>query len=128
MNFKTSKLIYIILLIVTLMVIPTHCYAFGDIVSGAKDFLNLGNGQDSIIAEDALKTASDTVYNVLLGIAVILAIGVGAFLGIQLMLQGAEGKAQIKEALLPYVIGCVVAFAAFGLWKVVVTMAQNLEM
>lgn len=127
MSLKISKLIYIVLLIITIMTtIPTQCYAFGAIANEAKGFLNLGNGQN-LIEQTALKKASDTVYNVLLGIAIILAIGVGAFLGIQLMMQGAEGKAQIKEALLPYVIGCTIAFAAFGIWKVVVALAQNLE-
>ncbi len=28
-----------------------------------------------------------------------------------------EAKAQIKEKLIPYVVGCAIMFGAFGIWK-----------
>ena len=36
------------------------------------------------------------------------------------MLAGAESKAQIKQSMIPFVIGCIVVFSAFGIWKAVV--------
>ena len=42
------------------------------------------------------------------------------------MIGSAEEKAQIKDALIPFVIGCIVIFGAFGIWKIFVTMGKNL--
>ena len=42
------------------------------------------------------------------------------------MLGSMEEKAQIKEALIPFVIGCIVAFGAFGIWKIFITIGNNL--
>ncbi len=42
------------------------------------------------------------------------------------MMEGAEGKAEVQKALVPYVIGCVVIFGAFAIWKIVVTVLQGL--
>ena len=35
------------------------------------------------------------------------------------MLGSIEEKAQVKEALIPFIIGCIVVFGAFGIWKIV---------
>ena len=38
------------------------------------------------------------------------------------MVGGAEEKANIKEVLVPYVVGCIVIFGAFAIWKLIVTI------
>ena len=38
-----------------------------------------------------------------------------------------EGKAKIKEALVPYIIGCIVVFGAFFIWKTLVNIGNDLE-
>lgn len=126
MILKYNKLICIVLLTILLLSVSIQVCAAGDIIRDAKDFINKGKNEDKIINEDVIADVSDSVYNILLSIAVVVAVIVGAFLGIQLMMAGAEGKAEVKESLLPYVIGCVVAFGAFGIWKIVVTMAQKI--
>lgn len=50
---------------------------------------------------------------------------VGIIIGIQFMVASAEDKAKVKEALVPYVIGCVVIFGAFTIWSVVVNIMQK---
>ena len=35
--------------------------------------------------------------------------------------------AQVKENLIPYVIGCVIIFGAFGIWKIVLTVLQSFQ-
>ena len=42
------------------------------------------------------------------------------------MMSGAEGKAQIKELLVPYIVGCIVVFGAFAIWKLLVTILSGM--
>ena len=69
---------------------------------------------------------SKTMYNILITIATFVAVLVGGILGVKIMISSADEKAQVKELLIPYVIGCVVVFGAFGIWKLVVTILQNI--
>ncbi len=94
-----------------------------EIIKDADGFLNKGTNKE--IDEKSLKNTSNTVYNILLGIAIVLAIIIGACLGITFMLAGSAGKAKVKEALIPYAVGCFVAFGAFGIWKLVVTILNQ---
>lgn len=50
---------------------------------------------------------------------------VGIIIGIQFMVASAEDKAKVKEALVPYVIGCIVIFGAFTIWSTVVNIMQK---
>ena len=43
------------------------------------------------------------------------------------MLGGAEGQAKVKEMLVPFVVGCIVVFGGFGLWKIAITLGNQLE-
>ena len=94
-----------------------------EIIKDADGFLNKGTNKE--IDEKSLKNTSNTVYNILLGIAIALAIIIGAGLGITFMLAGSAGKAKVKESLIPYAVGCFVAFGAFGIWKLVVTILNQ---
>lgn len=42
------------------------------------------------------------------------------------MLTGVDGRADVKKALTVYIIGCVVIFGAFGIWKLVVELIQQI--
>ena len=60
-----------------------------------------------------------SIYNILLYIGIAASVIVGAILGIKIMIASADEKAKVKEALVPYIIGCFVIFGAFGIWKLV---------
>ena len=92
-----------------------------DVISGGKEFINSGNNGDVSIDESKLKSTSDSVYNILLITSFIVAAIIGVILGIKYMMAGVEEKADVKNALMIYVIGSVVAFGAFGIWKVIVS-------
>lgn len=64
-----------------------------------------------------------TIYYYLYGIAV--AIIIGLVLGIQFMAGSVEQKAKVKDSLIPYIVGCVVIFGAFGIWKIVLTVLEG---
>lgn len=93
------------------------------IIDSADKFLTVG--QEDEIDETSLKNVSNTVYNVLLGVAIALAVIIGLVLGIKFMSSGAEGQAKIKEALIPYIAGCTVAFSSFGIWKLIMIILNN---
>ena len=42
------------------------------------------------------------------------------------MVGSVEEQAKIKETLIPYVIGCVIIFGAFGIWKLLVTLLSSI--
>lgn len=121
-----KKVIVIILLILSIIIIlNSNTYASGmdAIISDGDNFI--GAGKDSVINENALGDTSDYMFNIFFSIAVVLAVAVGLILGIQFMVGSAEDQAKIKEALIPYVIGVFVVFAAFPIWKIVVKLGNQ---
>lgn len=128
------KKIYIIFIIImTLLLVSTQSLVYatghtaGEVISEADNFLSKGEQNAStIITQDKLKGLSDTIYNILLVLGIIAAVLIGAVLGIKFLTEGAEGKAEVQKALVAYVIGCVIIFGAFTIWKIVVTVLQGL--
>ena len=83
-------------------------------------------GHGSKISQGDIQSFSNLMYNIFLAIGTVIAVIIGGVLGIQFMLSSPEGKADIKKMLITYAIGCVVLFGAFGIWKLVVTVLQNI--
>lgn len=94
-----------------------------DMVSDADNFINKGNPK---IEQSALSNFSKTMYNILLSVGVAVAVIVGAIIGIKLMASSIEEKAEAKKLLVPYVVGCAVVFGGFAIWKLVVTILQQI--
>ncbi|MBR2744449.1 MAG: hypothetical protein IKE01_04045 [Clostridia bacterium] len=123
------KVIKRILIIITIVIISTlitsnKAYAGKDyvspsnIVNSAKDFLNdAGDGPEIINAKNG-KSAVDQIYYIGLAIAIVAAVIIGIVLGIQFMTTGAAGQAKVKEKLIPFAVGALVVFGAFGIWKI----------
>ena len=99
----------------------------GGIVNGAGDFVNSGINQESPINTFALQSGSSILYNVLLTIGIAVALIWGLVLGIKFVTGSLEEKAETKKGLIPYVVGCVIIFGAFGIWRLVVTLLQPLS-
>ena len=100
--------------------------SLSSIISGGDSFIKDGE-KDISVDTEKLKGASDTVYNVLLVIGICVAVVVASILGVQFMIGSAEEKAKVKDAMVIFVLGCIVVFGAFGLWKVFVTIGQSLS-
>ena len=101
---------------------PNSGHTSDEIINEAKDFMNIGKGQGGKIDQWNLKSASDTLFNILLIIGIFLSVAIGIYLGIKFMLSSAEDKAKVKESLIPYIAGCVVIFGAFIIWKLVIIL------
>ena len=94
-----------------------------DIMNDADSFLQKGKAS---IDETELKSTSDFLYNLLLGIGIIVAVVVGMIIGIKYMTSSVEGKAELKQAAIGYAAGCLVIFGAFGIWKLVINIFSSL--
>lgn len=126
-NMKMNNLIKTILLIALLIfVMAPKVLALSGIISDAKGWRDRGQqASETALNTSKIETASSQIYNILLGVAVIAAVGVGAFLGIQFMTAGVDKRVEVKEALIPYIAGCVVVFGAFGIWKLAVNLISG---
>ena len=121
-----KRKIFFILIIFILMICSTHIVqatTISNIIQGADGFITNGSSSD-MIAGDKIKNLSDIIYNVLLILGTVIAVIVGSVLGIQFITGSVEQKAKVKDSLIPFVIGCVVIFGAFGIWKLVLTILR----
>ena len=101
----------------------------GGVANSANDFINTGKNPASniiVVKADEMKGVSDLIYNVLFAVAIIVLVLWGTILGIQFITGAAEEKAEIKKALVPYVVGTIIVFSTFSIWKLVVTILQPL--
>lgn len=94
-------------------------------MDGADSFIKNGEKQVNI-DENKLKETSDYLYNLLLGIGIIVVVIVGVIIGMKYMTGSIEEKADMKEVLIGYVVGCLVVFGAFGIWKFAVNILSNM--
>lgn len=101
----------------------------GDIFSQADNFIR--NGKDetqekAAIDEKKLKDAFSNIFNIAVSIGTVLTVIIGGILGIKFMIASAEDKAKIKEMMIPYVVGCIVIFGAFTIWKFIVNILNQI--
>ena len=127
MNAKIINIVLKLLLMLIILIIlikPNISYAFSltDILHSSENFIDDGKSQNSVINFPQLQQSTNAMYNILFGIGVILSVLVGAMLGVKIMWGSIEQQTKAKEALMPYVIGCVVIFGAFAIWKIAVTI------
>lgn len=130
---KTKKLVSILFIILfVLMIGATNTYAdqhtSDEIVKEGQDFINLGKeATTTTIDGKNLIAGSNTIYNILLAVGVVVAVLIGAYLGVKFMASSAEDKAKVKESLIPYVAGCIIIFGAFTIWKIVIIFLSGME-
>lgn len=128
-----NKLLIIILMLISLFVIwNTPSYALGGIITSGQKFENSrvnytvnGTHNDMEIDSKDLQDVSNTVYNILLLLGIVIAVIIGIVLGIKFMTGSIEEQAKVKESLVPYIAGCVVIFGAFTIWKVVLEVLKT---
>ena len=120
--------ILIIIIILQLVVLPTISQAsiWDNIYDDATSFLEQGQAGANSLSSAEVGEASSSIFAVLVGIGVVLAVIIGGILGIQFMAASAEDKAKIKETLIPYIIGCVIIFGAIAIWQLVVNILQGI--
>ncbi len=99
----------------------------GEIIDEAGTFIQKGeSGAEGKISQSDLQDLSNTIYNILLVVGIVVAVIAGLIMGIKFIMGGIEEKAEIKNMLIPYIIGCIVVFGAFTIWKIVVELLQSM--
>ena len=118
----------IILICFMLLILSSKVFALGDWLKEAEDFIN----EAKSVADtgfttntEKLSDGSEIIFNAFFAIGTGVAVIVGAILGIQFMTAGIDKKVEVKQALYPYIISCVVLFGAYGIWKLVVTIMNE---
>lgn len=109
-------LIVILVMMFTVNVCATD--TLGDIINGANSFVSQPAGVD----ETALANLIKSLTNIGLAIGTIVAVVVGVIIAIKFMTDGAQGRADLKTALTPYVIGVAILFGAYGIWVIVINV------
>lgn len=105
----------------------TSSHTGSEIIDEGNKFIEVGekDSNDKIRPEN-LKKLSDTLYSILVSVGVVIAVIVGLVLGIKFIMGGIEEKAELKAMIIPYIIGCVVLFGSFTIWKIVVNILQSM--
>lgn len=121
------KILLIFFIIQNIFIPKCRASYWSEIFDGGKSFLD--TGKKSLESDDnklgsidttEVKNQMDKIYNILLSLGIALTVIIGAILGIKFMLGSSDEKAQIKETLIPYIVGCIVIYGAFGIWKLVI--------
>ena len=118
----------IILMFLLILIFPTEVFATDNLIKKANDFLKKGQKVENVINTNQLQTTSNYVYNLILAIGIGISVIVGAIIGIKIiMATTAEEKAKIKEMIIPYIVGCIILFAAFAIWRAFVKFGTDIE-
>lgn len=111
-----------------ILIISQNVFALEEIFATGGNWMATGEEKAGVgIDTENLKPASSALYNLLLAVATIVAVIIGAILGVKYMMAGLDSKAQVKESLFPYLISCVVVFGSLGIWKLVVTILSEIK-
>ena len=95
-----------------------------DAINDADEFVGLES--KPVVNKGILENFSQNMYGILLTIGIVIAVIIGTVLGIKLMIAPIGERVEAKKLLVPYVVGCIVVFGAFGTWKLIVTIMQEL--
>lgn len=126
-NLFNKILIIALVLLIINTIIPLKVNAVSDMFKDADNFLAAGESPKTVIDETKLQSTSNTIYKWLMTLAICVAVIIGAIIGVQFITGSIEGKAKIQEALVPYIIGCIVVFGAFFIWRTLVNTGNSLE-
>ena len=123
---KIFKIITISFCIMIVLIQNVYSTSLTDIKSTADSWISTGDEHAGIgLDTTRLEEGSGNLYNVLITIASIVAVIVGALLGLKYMTAGIEEKVEVKKSLIPYLISCIVVFGSIGIWKLVVTILKS---
>lgn len=127
-----SKII-IIAIIFQLICVPISNAGFWDDIKNAgQEFIADGeeeskkDPEQSGVNQNEVVNTVNILYNALLTLGISISVIMGAVIGIKLMLGSIEEQAKAKELLMPYVVGCIITFGAFGIWRIMMGLLSNI--
>ena len=139
-----TQIIFKIMIILIIFILIQHIFTpiisnastWDNIIQQGDAFVDTGKEKSSEKINDndetweekqpAIQEIHQQIYRILFVAAIIAAVIIGAILGIKFITESVEGQAKVKEMLLPYIAGCIVAFGSFGIWKLVITILSQI--
>ena len=116
-----KKILPILISVMLIFSIPicSEASTLDDIITSGNDFLSQSSSSTvGTPDESKLKDISATVSGILLTIAIVVTVISTVVMGINFVIQSVEEKAKIKESMVPWIIGIIISFGAYGIWKV----------
>lgn len=125
MKIKHFLIVFLVIFLFQIIAFPSLSKAedIGTAFKEGDEWIKEGKVQ---IEQEKLRKAQSFLFNSLLAVGTALTVVVGGYLGIKFMMASAEEKADIKQSLIPYVVGSVVIFSAFIIWKIVITVLDKM--
>ena len=132
-----AQIIFRIMIILIIFILMQHIFApiisnastWDEIIEKGDTFVDNGKNNaesDNTVNWEEIQADQQVIYRILFVTAIVAAVIIGAILGIKFMTESVEGQAKVKEMLIPYVAGCIVAFGSFGIWKLIVTVLSSI--
>ena len=124
------KIILLMLIIQTIYTSKTEALSLDGIFKAGDNFINEGKTEsqkNEAINYEEFRLTTNNIGSVLTTLGIVLAVIIGGILGIQIMWGSIEQQVKAKEMITPYVVGCIVIFGAFGIWKLAVTIFSQLQ-
>lgn len=98
-----------------------------NIMNTAGDFVSDTYANDTAkVSKESLQNFSNTFYGIFLAVASAVTVIVGLIIGIKYMFSSVGERANIKQMLIPYVVGCIVVYGSFGIWALVVSLLDSM--
>lgn len=124
------KIILLMLIIQTIYTSKTEALSLDGVFKAGDNFINEGKTEsqkNEAINYEEFRLTTNNIGSVLTTLGIVLAVIIGGILGIQIMWGSIEQQVKAKEMIMPYVVGCIVIFGAFGIWKLAVTIFSQLQ-
>ena len=93
--------------------------SYSDINEKAKEFINRGSKSETI-SQQKVEQDLKPLAQILMGIAVLVLLSVGAILGVKYMISGADERAKNKEKIIWYIVSAVLIFGAVAIFNIVI--------
>lgn len=100
--------------------------SYSSINEKAKEFINRGSGKETI-SQQKVEQDLKPLAQILMGIAVLVLLSVGAILGVKYMISGADDRAKIKEKLIWYIVSAVLIFGAVAIFNIVINILNKVS-
>lgn len=100
--------------------------SYSSINEKAKEFINRGSEKETI-SQQKVEQDLKPLAQILMGIAVLVLLSVGAILGVKYMISGADERAKIKEKLIWYIVSAVLIFGAVAIFNIVINILNRVS-
>ena len=116
---RSTLIILISILLIFNIPLYSNAITFDEIISNGDSFLAAGDENSTITPDQGgVQNLANTISNILLTIALGVTLISAVIMGINFAIESVEDKAKIKESMVPWIIGIIISFGAYGIWKI----------